>query len=233
MKWYWANSPPCRTDSQIVCAVAQPVGHGNLDLDPVDRNAGDFHSFHRAQALEFQFLEWFAGGHFVGRAQGGLHHAASPAEDRHSPGVLAQEQVRVFLGHGGQVDFSHLQQFGRFAGGEHRIDIRETILFSHSPLLPPITESGIHLLAGRLDLLGRAGHDRDDVHPPRVDAQLLGGVGLGHRAEHLLWGLGRGEVGDQIGIEYLAVANPAGRTGGELGKLAALLETVKQLVPFL
>ena len=66
-----------------------------------------------------------------------------------------------------------------------------------------------------LELLGRAGHDRDDDDLFRPLAQLGGVVGLGDRAEHLLRRLARREVRQHVGMEILHELDPAGRATRE------------------
>ncbi len=70
------------------------------------------------------------------------------------------------------------------------------------------------------------------------DAHLLGVVGLGQRAEHLLRRLAGGEVGQHVGIEVLHVVDPARGAAGEHGqghllacRPSAFLRRVSSSVP--
>ena len=72
-------------------------------------------------------------------------------------------------------------------------------------------------------LLGRAGHDRDHVDLRRVEPDLLGVVGLGQHAEHLLRRLGGGEVVDEIVVQLLHEVGPRRAAGGDERQRAALV----------
>ena len=108
---------------------------------------------------------------------------------------------------------------------------RKLPVFSHIRVAAGV----VHLRALALGLLGGAGHDGDHEHLVGVDAHLLGEIALGHRAEHLLGGLGGGEAVRIGGILALQEADPAGAAGGEHGPavLAPVGEALDELAALL
>ena len=112
-----------------------------------------------------------------------------------------------------------MEHADEFAGRHDIVDVADAI----------VLEFG----AGGLVLLGLAGHDRDDDQVLRVDADLLGVVGLGDRAEHLLGRLaGRGDV-EQVGVVVLEEVDPARAAGGENRQVLARLHAFDELVALL
>ena len=79
-----------------------------------------------------------------------------------------------------------------------------------------------HRLQRGLLLFGEAGHDGDDPDLVGIQTHLLGEVGLGDGAEHLLGTLGSGEVVGKLGVVGLDKPHPAGAAGGEHGPLVVL-----------
>ena len=84
-----------------------------------------------------------------------------------------------------------------------------------------------------LELLGGAGHDRDDDQVLAVDAELGGQDVLGQRAEHLLGAAAGGEIGQQVGEVLLGEFHPAGAAACELGEVFAFGLAGEELVGFL
>ena len=72
------------------------------------------------------------------------------------------------------------------------------------------------IIARGLKFLGRTGHDRHGDDLGGINVFLLGVIGFGYGAEHLLWGFAGGHVIKQIRIKILTELDPARRTGGKL-----------------
>ena len=93
----------------------------------------------------------------VGGADGRFHHAAGGAEDLAGGRPFAERRVRLFRRHVPQVDAAHADQAGQFPRGEHGVDVGNSV--------------PRHFRPGRLELLGRAGHDAHAEDAGRVDAR--------------------------------------------------------------
>ncbi len=154
-------------------------------------------------------LDLLAGDQLDDGAQGRLHHAAGGAEDDAGAGGRAERVVEVALRQGRHVQAGLLEHLAELARGETVVDVLEAGV--------------VHLGPVALELLGRAGHERDAHDARGVEAELLGVVGLDERAEHLLRALGARGVGQVLGVEVLEELDPARRAAGELRQGDALV----------
>ena len=153
-------------------------------------------------AVVVDALDLLAGDHLEHGAQGGLHDAAGRAEDDARARGRPEGIVEVGLRQARQVDARLLEHLAELAGGEPVVDV--------------LVAGVVHLGPVALELLGRAGHQRDADDLLGVDAELAGVVGLDERAEHLLRALRARGVGQVLGVEVLEVLDPARRAAREL-----------------
>ena len=121
-----------------------------------------------------------------GRAQGGLHHAAGGPEDHARTGGHAHGAVQGLLGQVGGVQLVGPEHPHKLPGGQHPVHVR-AVLGGHGGQLA-------------LRLFGHAGHDGHAADLLRLHPKLLGKPALGHAAEHLLGGLGAGQLAHQLGV---------------------------------
>ena len=118
------------------------------------------------------------------------------------PVAVPKGSSKSLLGRLGTCRPGLLEHLAELARGEPEVDVLEAGV--------------VHLGPVALELLRRAGHERAAHDVRRVEAELLGVVGLDERAEHLLRALGRRGVGQVLGVEVLEVLDPARRAAREL-----------------
>ena len=220
MKWHWLNLPPGLMSSMTFLALAVPWATATFSVAPLSQSqfgnevleqvrhrpdlvdgqlgvADALEAAHRHDvAVLVDGLQLAAGHQLQHGAQRRLHHAAGGAEDQAGAGGSRRRDRRSPTWAGGHVEAGLVEHLAQFAGGEPEVDV--------------LVAAVAHLRPVALELLGRAGHEghADDVG--RVEAQLLGVVGLDESPEHLLRALGAGEVGDELGIEVLAYLTQPG-----------------------
>jgi hypothetical protein len=165
--------------------------------------------------FELELAEVLAGEQEVGAAQRGFHDATGRAEELARAAAFAQRRVRALGLEGIELQAAHADHARELAGGQDRVDVGAGLAF--------------HLGALRLELLGRARHDRDDVDVFWILAEFLRPVALDDRAEHLLRALAAREVGDQVGIELLDELDPTRRAAGHHRQRAAALDALHEL----
>ena len=102
-----------------------------------------------------------------------------------APGGFAEHFVEILFGQVGKVDAAELDHAGQLARGDDDIHIRDAVMPQFG--------------TGGLELLGRAGHDRDDHDILRIDAGLFGIVGFDDRAFHLVRDLQEERLGRKSG----------------------------------
>ena len=202
---------------QHLLDVAHLVRDGDVDLRALDVNGRCLDAIHATHLLEVDAGRLgFAGDEAIGRAEGGLHDAAGDAEDRACAGISAEQLVGRLLGERREVDACRLDHAGKLAGRKHNVRILEA--------------GRVHVLvADDLVLLGRAGHDRSDMHLGGVDAVLLGPVALAESGLHLLRRFRGREVLGEVGSVLLHPVGPRGAAAGEERERAALGEALDEL----
>ena len=118
-----------------------------------------------------------------------------------APVESPERRIHRLVGQFAEIDAGRADHLAEFARGEHGVDVASA--------------AGAHLRPLALELLGGAGHDGGDEDLLGLQAEFLGIVGLGQRAEHLLRRLAGREVGQDLRMEVLGEQDPAGRTAGE------------------
>ena len=131
----------------------------------------------------------------VYRAQRRFHDAARVGKDVRRSRGGSEDAVHGAVGQAGKIDSRLPDHPAQLPGGEDHVHV------PHS--------AGVHLGSLGLVLLGRAGHDGDDEDVLGLLPDLLREVRLGHGAEHLLGGLARGDVGQDVRPEMLCIPDPA------------------------
>ena len=158
----------------------------------------------------------FAGDEAVGRAKGGFHHAARIAEDHGGAGTFAHQTVVGAVGKGVEVDAGIAGPVGELGRGHHEVHVAHR-------RIAELAAGGVHFVAADFGLLGGAGGDGHVDDLLRIEPHLLGEVGLDGRTLHADRALGRRNVGEHVGMEGFAVADPGRAAAGKLRKRAAAL----------
>ena len=144
---------------------------------------------------DLQVFQLLAGHQVVGGADRRLHHAAGgaeilPAELRSPNGVSASSGCSA----------SRSRPCRRIIRASSRV-VSTASTSAHAV--------AAHLSALRLELLGRAGHDRHAEDLRRIDPLALGKEGLDDRPHHLLRALAGREVADAVRVEVFHELDPA------------------------
>ena len=192
--------------------VGRAVDHSHIHGHTVDVQTGLPDAVVAPDGLQVQqgLGGLLAGDKGVSRPQGGLHDAAGVAEDDARAGGLAHQAVIVAVRQGGEVHALLLGPQGQLPGGDDLVHIPhggDAQLFARR----------IHLGAANFKLLGRAGSQGHIDDLLRVNAHLLGKVGLDGGALHPDGALGAGDVGQQLRVIGLRELDPGGAAAGELG----------------
>ena len=145
--------------------VGQAVGHADVDVVLADGHVGFAQALDGADLGELQPVGRLAGDQFAGGPERGLHHAAGGAEDVAGAAGQAQRGVELARRQRREVDPVALDHPDQFPRGQHGVGIRRAV--GHEMLGPP-----------GLVLLRHAGHHRHHEDLLRIDARLLGVVGL-------------------------------------------------------
>lgn len=119
------------------------------------------------QLLERQLA---TGDNLVNRTQSSFHDAAGCAEDVGGTGGQAERRIKLAVRQAVEIDAGFFDHLGQFAGCQDCVDIRHRAVF--------------HFRTGDLELLGCAGHDRNNEDVARLKAGLLGKPGLDQGTQH-------------------------------------------------
>ena len=183
--------------------VAESAHHRDLHLarrrNVEARLLPAVHAAHGGEGVGIGVL---AGHEVVRRAERGVHHAAGRAEHDRRARAAAERGVELLLRQMDGGNVVRAEHNVQLACGDAHIDIGNAVLAAH----------------GRkrtLALLCDARHDGHDEQPLGINADLLGKVGLGNGAEHLLRGLRGGKLLCPLGVLRLEEAHPARAAGGE------------------
>ena len=207
--------------------VAQPVRHGDTYLGAVDIGNGFLPAVEPSHVGKEICIGVLARHQVIGRAHGGLHHAARGAKDHARARAKAQWRVERLLDeridtHVARADHAH-----HLAHRQRNVNVGRAVLAHHAR-------------QRALGLLSRARHHGHHKQALGLHAQYLGVIGLGDGAEHLLRRLGRGQAVDKLGVTCLHKAHPARAAAREhrptaaialaLGGLAQALEQLGALL---
>ena len=189
--------------------VAQPVCHGDANLGVIDIGHGFLPAVQAAHVGKEVGIGVLARHQVIGRAHGGLHHAARGAKDHTRACAKAQRRIERLLGqrlhaHVARADHAH-----HLAHRQRNVHVGRTALAHHAR-------------QRTLGLLGRARHHGHHEQALGLHAQHLGVVGLGNSAEHLLRRLGRGQTVDKLRIARLHKAHPARAAARKHGPAATV-----------
>ena len=171
-----------------------------------------------AYAVVLDGLEILTGEDVGNGTQSSFHNAAGYAEDDACAGGIAEDGVELFIGEIDIVDACLLDHPCKLTGGE--VGIYVTVAFS------------AHLGTDDLELLCGAGHYGYYEDVLGIETVLFCKVGLGDGTLHLVRALAGGEVRNELGIEMLAVLDPAGRAGGDHRENTAVVYPVEKLRAF-
>ena len=199
--------------------VAHAVDDGDTELDALDVQVSFLVPRKSADRFHVEVRQFLAGEQEVRGTNRGFHHAAGGTEDLAGRRAFAKGRIGLFGRHVLQVNATPADQAGQFPRGEHGIDVGNSV--------------SCHFRPGGLELLGRAGHDAHAEDAGWIDAGPLGEEALDHGTHHLLRALAGGQVVEEVGVERLDIADPAGRATGEHRQLAPGLDAVNQLRRFL
>ena len=200
--------------------ISHLVRDGDIDLRALDVDRCGLNAVHSANCAELDCRGLsLLGDKAVCCAKRSFHNTTRDTEDRASAGVGAEEIVSGFVRKRHEVDTGGLDHTSELARRQNNIGVLEA-------------RRGHILIAGNLELLSRAGHDRSDMDVLAVDAVLLCPVSLGECAEHLLRRLGGREVIGEVGSVLLHPVCPSGAAGGDERKLAARREALDELGAF-
>ena len=189
--------------------VAQPVRHGDAYLGAIDIGHGLLPAVQAAHIGKEVGVGVLARHQVIGRAHGGLHHAARGAKDHARARAKAQRRIERLLdqrvhAHVARADHAH-----HLAHRQRNVHIGRAVLAHHAR-------------QRALGLLGRARHNGHHEQALGLHAQHLGVVGLGNSAEHLLRRLGRGQAVDKLRIAGLHKAHPTRAAARKHGQAAAV-----------
>ena len=174
-------------------------------------------TLHTAHVLKFDVLEFFAVKHECGSAQSRFHNAARCAENDACAGVFANDVVvKLLIGKFCKADTCALDELGKFSCRKNGVNVFESVDGKFFSVL-------FKLLCG-------ARHDGHDKHIFGLDAVALRIVGFEDCAEHFVRRFARGKVIELIAIVILRIVYPAGRTGRNHGKHAAVFDAIEKFV---
>ena len=193
--------------------VAQPVRHGDAHLGAIDIGDGFLPAVQATHVGKEIGVGVLARHQVIGRAHGGLHHAARGAKDHARARAETQRRVERLLGkrvhaHVARADHTH-----HLAHRQRNVYVGRAALAHHTR-------------QRALGLLGRARHHGHHEHALGLHTQHLGVVRLGNSAEHLLRRLGRGQAVDKLRIARLHKAHPARAAARKHGPAAAIALTL-------
>ena len=159
-----------------------------------------------------------SGDDFVGRAQRRFHHAAGVGEDVGRAGRQSQRGIHLLVGQ----------------TGESRCPAARIILPSSRVVSTTSTSRApLASISGPLafELLGRAGHDRGDEDLLRLQAQLVGVVGLGQAPNICCGDLQVDRLGSMSGWKYSTNMIQPGEQLVNIGRATCLLLDQRLLQP--
>ena len=147
--------------------------HGDAHLGAIDIGHGFLPAVQAAHIGKEVGVGILARHQVIGRAHGGLHHAARGAKDHTRARAKAQRCIERLLdqrihAHVVRADHAH-----HLAHRQRNVNVGRTVLAHHAR-------------QRALGLLGRARHNGHHKQTLGLHAQRLGVVGLGDGAEHLL-----------------------------------------------
>ena len=145
----------------------------------------------------------------VGRAHGGLHHAARGAKDHARARAKAQRRVERLLDERVNAYVVRANHAHHLTHRQRNVHIGRAVLTHHAR-------------QRALSLFGRARHNGHHEQALGLHTQHFGVVGLGDSAEHLLRRLGRGQAVDKLRIARLHKAHPARAAARIHGPAAAV-----------
>ena len=159
--------------------VAQPVRHGNTHLSAIDIGDGFLPAVESAHVSKEIGIRVLARHQVVGRAHGGLHHAARGAKDHTRARAKAQRRIERLLCKRGDAHVSRANHAHHLAHRQRNVHVGRAVLAHHAR-------------QRALGLFGGARHHGHHKQTLGLHAQGLGIIGLGNGAKHLLRRLGRG-----------------------------------------
>ena len=183
--------------------------HGDAHLGAIDIGHGFLPAVQAAHVGKEIGIGVLARHQVVGRAHGGLHHAARGAKDHTRARAKAQRRIERLLGKSVNAHVARADHAHHLAHRQRNVNVGRTVLAHHAR-------------QRALGLLGRARHNGHHKQALGLHAQHLGVVGLGDGAEHLLRRLGRGQTVDKLGVARLHKAHPARAAAREHGPAAAV-----------
>jgi len=209
----------CTDVVQQLGNIVQTGSNSNLNIDTCNIDGSFLDTLETADSSEVDIGQLLAFQLLSNSTQSSFHNAAGDTEDGSSTGGFAQDRIEFFVLEQLPVDTVALNELGQLASGQNHINISIT--------------GALHLVTLALALLGGAGHDGYMIDAGGIDVVALSIPGLGHSTLHLLGALAGRQVGNEIGIVMLNKVDPTGRTGGDHGQNAAVLNTIDKLVAFL
>ena len=189
--------------------VAQPVRHGNANLGAIDIGNGFLPAVESARVGKEIGIRVLARHQVIGRAHGGLHHAARGAKDHTRARAEAQRRVERLLDQRVHAHVARANHARHLAHRQRNVHVGRAVLAHHAR-------------QRTLGLLGRARHHGHHEQALGLNAQHLGVVCLGDGAEHLLRRLGRGQAVDKLRIARLHKAHPTRAAARKHGPAAAV-----------